>query len=54
MDELELVDVVQCPTCDGWFEGDGPFGLIPHIINEHPQSEQARSIGLIIKEDDCS
>lgn len=36
MTDLEFVEVVRCPHCPEWLEYDGPDGIIPHILAEHP------------------
>jgi hypothetical protein len=31
-----------CPVCGIIYLMDGPYGLLPHILNDHHESEEAR------------
>lgn len=44
MDDIILIDVRQCPTCTSYFEEDGPLGIVPHVLEEHPDSPLALRI----------
>lgn len=45
-------ETAQCPTCLTWFQTDGPEGLFPHIVSEHPATPIADRIACIALEAD--
>lgn len=33
-----------CPECGAIYNTEGPFGVLPHVIAFHPESETAQRI----------
>lgn len=48
---MEMLEVVQCPECDGYFGEsgepvDGVPNIVAHCVAEHPDSLIARVVAL--------
>ena len=54
--EIEMVDVVKCPECSGYFgesdEAGGIPSIVEHCVNEHPRSLIALVVALMREERD--
>ena len=45
-----LVQLYQCDECLEWFGADGPEGIVPHVLREHPFSALAETVDAMLLE----
>lgn len=42
----ENTELAECSVCHGYFEMFGEWGIVPHLVNFHPESMPAQVIEL--------